>query len=101
MPQPITTYHTILSAVLELVNTPLHAAVVCSSAAQRSVDILQQFWGDYTIEEHESSLACPSTARNKKQKKQKNIQVSPKSTNSEHIQTLSKKGVPKSNPKYL
>jgi len=47
MPQPITTYRTFLSVdklpILELVNTPVHDAVACSSAGQRSVDILQQF----------------------------------------------------------
>jgi len=48
----------------------MHTVVVCSSETQRSVDILQKFWGDYTNEEQESSLVCPSAARNKKQKKQ-------------------------------
>ena len=104
MPQPITTYYTSLTAdkrpVLELVNTLRHTTVVCSSEAQRSVE-LQKFWGDYTNEEHESRLICPSAARNKKQKKQTNRQVSPKSTSSEHIQTRSKRGVVKSNLKYL
>jgi len=101
MPQPITTYHTSLSAdKLPILKPPVHTVVVCSSAAQRSVEILQKFWGDYNNEEHESSLVCASAARNKKQKKQTNKQVSPKSTSSEHIQTHSKKGVIKSNPKY-
>jgi hypothetical protein len=83
---------------LEHVNTEVHSAIELSSAAQRSVEILQKFWGDYTTEKHESSLACPVTATNKKKKKLTNIQVSPKSTSSEHIQTRSKKGVVKSNP---
>jgi len=101
MIQPITTYHTSLSAdKLPVLKPPLHTAFVCSSEAQRSVDILQKFFGDSTNEEHESSLVCPSAARNKKQKKQTNRQVSPKSTSNEHIQTRSKKGVIKSNPKY-
>ena len=103
MPQPITTYHTSLSGdKLPVLMPPVHTAVVCSSEAQRSVDILQKFWGDYTNDEHEheSSLVCPSAARIKKQKKQTNRQVSPISTSSEHIQTRSKKGVIKSNPKY-
>jgi len=101
MPQPITTYHTSLTVNKLPVLKPLvHTAVVCSSEAQRSVDILQKFWGDYTNEEPEFSLVCPSTARNKKQKKQTNRQVSPISTSSEHIQTHSKKGVIKINPKY-
>jgi len=101
MPQPITTYHTSLTADKLPVLEPVHAATVCSSAAQRSVDILQKFWGDYTNGERDSSLVCPTTTKNKKEKKQKNRQVSPKSTSSEHIQTRSKKGVVKSNPKYL
>ena len=63
--------------------------------------ILQKFWGDYTPEEHEYSLACPAATIDKKKKKHTNRQVSPKSTSSEHIQTRSKKGVVKSNPKYL
>jgi hypothetical protein len=71
-PQPITTYHTSLSAdklpVLESVNTPVHTAVVCSAKAQKSVDILQKFWGDYTNKEHESSLFYPSVARKKEEK---------------------------------
>lgn len=100
MPQPITTYYTSLSADKLPVLEPVHTAVVCSAAAQRSVDILQKFWGDYTNDEHESSLAYPSAARNKKLKKQTNRQVSPKSTSSERIQTRSKKGVIKNNPKY-
>jgi len=101
MPQPITTYHTYLSADKLPVLKPLvHTAVVCSSEAQRSVDILRKFWGDYTNKEPEFSLVCASTTRNKKQKKQTNRQVSPISTSSEHIQTRSKKGVIKSNPKY-
>lgn len=101
MPQPITTYHSSLSAdKLPILKPLVYTANACSSEAQRSVDILQKFWGDYTNEEHESSLVCPSAARIKKQKKQTNRQVSPKSTKSEHIQTRSKKGVIKSNPKY-
>jgi len=47
MPQPITTYHISLTAdkrpVLEPVNTLRHTTVVCSSEAQRSVEILQKF----------------------------------------------------------
>jgi hypothetical protein len=54
MPQPITTKHTSLTSdkcpVLEHANTKVHYAVELSSAAQRSVDILQKFWGDYTTE---------------------------------------------------
>ena len=97
----ITTYHTSLIADKLPVLEPVHAATVCSSAAQRSVDILQKFWGDYTNGEHDSSLVCPTGTKNKKEKKQKNRQVSPKSTSSEHIQTRSKNCVVKSNPKYL
>lgn len=84
MPQPITTYHTSLSADkrpdLEPVNEQVHNVVVCSSEAQRSVDILQKFWGDCTNEELESSLVCPSAGSNKNQKKQANRQTSPKNT---------------------
>lgn len=46
------------------------------------------------------SLVYPSAARNKKQKKQTNRQISSKSTSSEHIQTRLKKGVIKNNHKY-
>jgi len=105
MPQPITTYHTSLStdklSVLESVNAPMHTAFFCSFEAQRRVDVLQKFWGDYTNEEHGFCLVFPSTARNKKQKKQTNRQASPKNKSSEHIQTRSKQGVVKSNLKYL
>jgi hypothetical protein len=77
MPQPITTYYTSLTAdkrpVLEPVNTLGHTAVVCSSEAQRSVEILQKFWGDYTNEEHESSLVCPSAQLTTKGKRSKQI----------------------------
>ena len=45
MPQPITTYHTSLAEDKLPVLEPVHAATVCSSEAQRSLDILQKFWG--------------------------------------------------------
>jgi len=71
-------YYTSLSVdkrpILEPVITPGYTVVVCSSEAQRSVVILQKLWGDYTNEEHESSLVCPSAAKNKRQKKQTNRQ---------------------------
>lgn len=62
---------------------------------------MNQFWGDYTNEEHESNLVCPSAAKNKKQKKHINGQVSTKNISSEKIQTRFKKDVVKNNPKYL
>jgi len=55
----------------------------------------------YPNGEHDSSLVCPAATKNRKEKKQTNRQVLLKSINSEHIQTRSKKGVVKSNPKYL
>ena len=92
-----------------------------SSAAMKSVSILRTQWGDLADEEtdrsdeqeqilegdiEEGSLFTPFMSRmqkkyNKKKHANKLNDTGVLSTFSEHIQTRSKKGVIKSNPKYL
>ena len=98
MPQPITTYHTSLSGdKLPVLMPPVHTAVVCSSEAQRSVDILQSFGG--IIPMMSTSLAL-FVHQQLETKSKRSRQISPISISSEHIRTRSKEGVIKSNPKY-
>ncbi|XP_039691187.1 uncharacterized protein [Medicago truncatula] len=69
--QPITTYHTSLTSDKLPVLEPVHAANVCSSEAQRSVDILQKFWGIILMESMILALSVWQQPRTKRKKSRK------------------------------